>query len=384
MKSLKLLKTVPRAHTKGGILNFRLTPDSCHALTCGQDKSVNLWNPWKGFKIKTYDNGHHGPVVDCAVAANKSTFISAGQHDKYALVWDIATGKIIRRVASHDLGMTCCLLAGNDTVAVTASVDKTAAFWDLRDRQNRRPIQVLADAYDTVTSLKQADPVTFISGSLDGFMRRYDMRMGQLTCDFVHFPITDLAMAHSTDAQCVAVMGMGNVITLLDTSVSDRARNATLNHFTASSFSNSNGVMKCVIDIEDSYVLASSEDGTVYVWDIATERPDKCVACIKDAHDGSVVNGVAVMLDNEHTRRRAQMKKDGFLREQESEDEVQMDENVVFTYGQDGSFRLRSHIQKCVWLKNLSYSACEPSLDTQGILFEGSEEPRMLSSSQLT
>eukprot|EP01057_Protomagalhaensia_wolfi_P000387 Protomagalhaensia_wolfi_Nauph_80__386@NODE_1212_length_1656_cov_18_366729_g932_i0_p1_GENE_NODE_1212_length_1656_cov_18_366729_g932_i0NODE_1212_length_1656_cov_18_366729_g932_i0_p1_ORF_typecomplete_len342_score38_69WD40/PF00400_32/0_38WD40/PF00400_32/0_091WD40/PF00400_32/8_1WD40/PF00400_32/0_031WD40/PF00400_32/2_3ANAPC4_WD40/PF12894_7/4_4e05ANAPC4_WD40/PF12894_7/0_031ANAPC4_WD40/PF12894_7/2_8ANAPC4_WD40/PF12894_7/8_8e02WD40_like/PF17005_5/4_6WD40_like/PF17005_5/0_25WD40_like/PF17005_5/0_00027WD40 len=339
MIDFSLKKTVTRAHPKGGILNFCLTEDSCHAVTCGQDRTLALWNPWRGLRIKTYTNGHHGPVVDCAISTNKSSMLSVGQQDTYGLMWDISTGRIIRRVGTHDLGLTSCLLVGQDTIAVQASSDKSATFWDLRDRQSRRPLQVLSDAYDTVTSLAQYNEHILLTASLDGFVRRYDLRAGMLTCDFIHHPVTHLEQVHSSDAQCVAAVSLGGVITLVDLSVSDRARNASLNYF--SGFVNDSGAVRCAVDLEDSHVISASEDGCVYIWDIGGKDPNSPERVVRDAHDGSVVNGVCVLRDNDATRRKVGMKREGFLRA-EAQDEVAMDNSTIFTYGQDGSFRVWS------------------------------------------
>ena len=50
--------------------------------------------------------------------------------------------------------------------------------------QSRAPIQVLEDARDAVQAL-HVDATTIIAGSVDGYVRTYDLRKGELRADFV-------------------------------------------------------------------------------------------------------------------------------------------------------------------------------------------------------
>jgi mitogen-activated protein kinase organizer 1 len=50
--------------------------------------------------------------------------------------------------------------------------------------QNRTPIQVLEDAKDSITSI-QIKNFEIMTGSVDGKLRTYDLRAGQLSTDVV-------------------------------------------------------------------------------------------------------------------------------------------------------------------------------------------------------
>ena len=81
------------------------------------------------------------------------------------------------------------------------SYDATVRLWDLRcvsatsycrqppteffnRSQNRQPIQVLEEARDAVQALHITHG-TIMTGSVDGYVRTYDLRMGQLRTDFI-------------------------------------------------------------------------------------------------------------------------------------------------------------------------------------------------------
>jgi len=65
-----------------------------------QDRTLRLWNPHKGFAIKTYA-GHGYEVRDVSVSVDNSQMASVGG-DKQVFLWDVASGKVIRKFKGHD------------------------------------------------------------------------------------------------------------------------------------------------------------------------------------------------------------------------------------------------------------------------------------------
>lgn len=85
------------------------------------------------------------------------------------------------------------------SVVASGSYDSTVRLWDLRcvtfnrhaemhsylcRSQNRQAIQVLDDARDAVQALHVGHS-TIVSGSVDGYVRTYDLRMGELRSDYI-------------------------------------------------------------------------------------------------------------------------------------------------------------------------------------------------------
>ena len=63
------------------------------------------------------------------------------------------------------------------------SFDATVRIWDAKS-QNMKPIQVLGDAKDSVTSVV-VQGHDIITGSVDGRLRCYDLRKGMLNVDLI-------------------------------------------------------------------------------------------------------------------------------------------------------------------------------------------------------
>lgn len=70
-----------------------------------------------------------------------------------------------------------------DSLVVSGSFDATVRIWDTKS-QNVKPIQVLEEARDSVSSVQVTD-WEILTGSVDGRLRVYDLRMGMISTDLV-------------------------------------------------------------------------------------------------------------------------------------------------------------------------------------------------------
>lgn len=69
------------------------------------------------------------------------------------------------------------------SVVVSGSFDATVRLWDCKS-QNTKPIQVLEEAKDSVSSLHVVGH-EIVTGSVDGRIRIYDLRMGMIYTDVI-------------------------------------------------------------------------------------------------------------------------------------------------------------------------------------------------------
>eukprot|EP00882_Tetradesmus_deserticola_P028679 GHRQ01031951.1.p2 GENE.GHRQ01031951.1~~GHRQ01031951.1.p2 ORF type:complete len:156 (-),score=33.70 GHRQ01031951.1:234-701(-) len=66
---------------------------------------------------------------------------------------------------------------------------------------------------DDVTSVLSAGPA-ILAGSVDGTLRRFDVRMGRIYTDQLHHPVSELALTH--DGLCVLAACLDSCLRLLD------------------------------------------------------------------------------------------------------------------------------------------------------------------------
>ncbi|XP_072704401.1 WD repeat domain-containing protein 83 isoform X1 [Ciconia boyciana] len=166
---------------QGAVRAVRFNVDGNYCLTCGSDKTLKLWNPHKGTALRAYQ-GHGYEVLDATGSFDNSQLCSCGA-DKTVVLWDVATGQVVRKYRGHAGKVNCVQFNEEATIIVSGSIDSTVRCWDCRSR-HPDPVQVLDEAKDGVSSVKVSDH-EILSGSVDGRIRRYDLRAGQLYSDYV-------------------------------------------------------------------------------------------------------------------------------------------------------------------------------------------------------
>lgn len=73
-------------------------------------------------------------------------------------------------------------MADGESVSI-GSFDATVRLWDCKS-QSTKPIQVLEDSKDSVSSLHVLGH-EIVTGSVDGKLRLYDLRMGMVYADTI-------------------------------------------------------------------------------------------------------------------------------------------------------------------------------------------------------
>jgi len=151
---------------------------------------------------------------------------------------------------------------------------------------------VFEEAKDSVTSVlvsKDSGEGEVITGSVDGKLRRYDLRMGMIYVDIIAQPITSLSQ--TLDDRAILVSTLDSTIRLMD-----KATGGLLQSYKG--HVNKDYRIRSTFAMVDSYVVSGSEDGKVYAWDILEGK--NVVTLVHSAGDGDgegekkVVSALAV------------------------------------------------------------------------------------------
>lgn len=182
--------------------------------------------------IQKYE-AHGYSILDIAVSSDNSRFASVGG-DRQVFLWDVEQGGTVRRWTGHSSRVEAVQFAGEgDSVVVSGrclldsiyelnweltisqgSADTTINLWDTKSN-SYKPIQSLSEASDTVSSLHVHMPTYSIaSGSYDGRVRIYDLRMGRTTVDVIAHPVTSVRC--SADGNALLVSSLDGKIRMLD------------------------------------------------------------------------------------------------------------------------------------------------------------------------
>lgn len=145
----------------------------------------------------------------------------------------------------------------NSAVLATGSFDTTVKLWDCRSR-NFEPIQTLSEAKDSISSVEINDN-EILTGSVDGTLRIYDVRTGKLVSDFIGQPIN--SVQRSQDGHSVLISCLDSKIRLFDKDDGNLLQ-------TFGGHLNAVYRIKALFANNDGWVISTSEDGRVYVWDV--------------------------------------------------------------------------------------------------------------------
>ena len=105
------------------------TPDGRHALTAHGDKLIRLWDLETGKEVRRLA-GHEQSVDGLALAPDGRRALSGGQ-DGTVRLWDVETGREIRKFAGPEQAVRCVALAPDGRRALAGGDDGVVRLWDV-------------------------------------------------------------------------------------------------------------------------------------------------------------------------------------------------------------------------------------------------------------
>lgn len=167
-----------------------------------------------------------------------------------------------RRFYGHAARINSVACSSSSEAIFSGSYDATVRIWDGRS-WSHEPVQILNDAKDSVTCVKIVQNSTtseIITSSVDGNLRTYDLRMGQLRCDSIGEPITSFTLTH--DKKCIVPNCLNGGIYLFEKD-SMQCLMAYKDHHRAGRYS-----LECSVLAHDEFILTGSEDGEAVIYNL--------------------------------------------------------------------------------------------------------------------
>jgi len=246
---------------------------SAYILTGAADRTIRLYNPLNAPTTSTAPkssasyppglihkyNAHGYEVLSIDVNSANDRFVSTGG-DKTVFFWDVEKGQVVRRWTGHAGRVNRGVFGGDeDSVIVSASFDGTVKIWDARST-SFKPIMTLGEAKDSVTDVVVWD-AEIISGSVDGRIRSYDLRMGICQMDVIGNPVTSLFL--SKKGTELLVSSLDSTLRLMD-----RKNGQLLKAYRDETFVNTDLRVRSTMGLNDSVVVSGSDNGTIFAWDL--------------------------------------------------------------------------------------------------------------------
>jgi WD40 repeat protein/uncharacterized caspase-like protein len=271
-------RLVARLGHASGITSVALAPDGKYLLTGSLDNTACLWDVATGKDIRRFQ---HADRVTAVAFTPEGKGVLTASGDSTARLWETATGKILRRFAGHEDGIAAAALSPDGTRLLTGCEDGTARLWDVAGGKVLRTFRghgkaILAVAYGPGGR-------AVLTGGADGTARLWDPSTGKELHQFRGHAGPVAAVAFAPGGQRVVTGGQDKTARLW--SVATGKEIGKLAGHTAP-------VVAVAFAPDGRRVLTGSEDATTRLWDAEAGKQVR-----KLPRHGDVVAAVAFAPD---------------------------------------------------------------------------------------
>jgi WD40 repeat protein len=205
------------------------------ASCADNDKTIKIWDLSTGKCIATL-RGHSGSVISITQLADGK--IASCSYDYHIKIWDLSTEQCVATLTGHSFSVKSIIQLSDGKIA-SCSYDHTIKIWDVK---TEKCIATLRGHKHLVSSIIQLQDGRIASGSYDCYIKIWD--------------ISD--MAHPA---CVATMEYGSITHIIEGTYIEFKESITT-----------------IIQLPDGKIASGSIDGTIKLWDLATQ---KCLVTLR-------------------------------------------------------------------------------------------------------
>ena len=231
------------------------SPDSKLLASGSHDKTVRLWEVATGKELRRLE-GHQGAILALALSPDGKVLASGGE-DRTTRLWDMATGKEVRRLQTSIVHS----IAFSPDGKTVASAGGDLELWKVATGQKLFQLKGHEGWVDAVTFLP--DGKALASGGGDKTIRIWDIGTGRTIGQLQGHQDVVESIAVSPDGKTLASTGSDNTVRLWDVGTGRELRQlqGPESRGTSVTFS-SNGK-----------IVAATELQMVRLWEVATGKP---------------------------------------------------------------------------------------------------------------
>jgi serine/threonine-protein kinase len=183
-----------KGHTHQLIETVAVSADNRLILSSGYDNTVRLWDMRTGKEIRRFV-GHKGLVHGLAFTADSKRVVTSGS-DGTVRLWEVATAKEIRQLPGHKGAVRCLALSSDDKLLLTGGGDKTLRLWEVDTGKEVRRMEAPAAAVLAVAFAP--DGRHALSGGGEAIVSYWDVQTGKVVhrLEVPHDSVLSVALSH--------------------------------------------------------------------------------------------------------------------------------------------------------------------------------------------
>jgi hypothetical protein len=225
------------------------SPDGRRLLSSGLDQTVRLWDIEAGLEIRCLDRQTNRSA---AFSPDGKTALCGSLYDGKVRLFDVASGKEIKRFAGHADWVVSLAFASDGKVALSAGLDKAIKLWDVATGRLLRTFPLRNVVLASVAF--SPDGWRILSATSDGIIRGWDTFTGQELFRLIGHSDAVASVCISPDGESAASAGHDGTVRVWDLRTKREAKR----------FLGHQGPVLCAAFSPDGRTLLSGgEDGTV-------------------------------------------------------------------------------------------------------------------------
>lgn len=234
--------------------------DSGNCLfTAGGDTLIKVWDPSQGLERKAFRGLVHPALsVDISIGTE---LVLAGSADKTALVWKVATGRLMHTLTGHTGQVTAGKFLSTKKMAATGSQDRTIKLWDVEKGFAVKTLVTYSGCHSVALSHEDS---LLASGHYDGTVRFWSPSNGEsIAAITTHEQASITSISISNDGLHILTSGNDNRIAVIDLRTF-----AVLGYLQHAEYRCQQTFAKVCWSSDGEYVLAGGSDGRVFLWSL--------------------------------------------------------------------------------------------------------------------
>ncbi|MBA0597153.1 protein ROOT INITIATION DEFECTIVE 3 [Gossypium raimondii] len=263
-----------------------LTTVGCRFLACSQLRDPSATSGhllyWSWSKPQAQVKSFPVEPIKPLIANSDGTYIVGGGSSGDIYIWEVATGRLLKKWHAHYRAITCLVFSEDDSLLISGSEDGCVRVWSLFmifDDVRRQQVSHLYEYSFTEHTLRVTDIVIgygggnaiIVSASEDRTCKVWSLSKGRLLRNVVFPSIIDAIAIDPGEHVFYAGSRDGKIYITALNAESSPSDNYGL-HIIGSLTDQSKPVTCLAYSAEGNLLLSGSEDGMIRVWDVKTQN----------------------------------------------------------------------------------------------------------------